>query len=100
MSDLAINVGKSTLGFTALLALTIFCCAPTLAYEDYEVDTNGIGRDTQGVVNSGQLLELGVPSANGLRMEGEAYLRSGHLDQAITVLQRAVELAPTDVDDR
>jgi hypothetical protein len=43
---------------------------------------------------------LGVPSANGLRMEGEKYLEVGHLDEALRVLQRGLELAPNDVDIR
>jgi hypothetical protein len=96
-SDAKTKTGKGAL---ALLALTILVCGPTFAYEDYEVDTSEIGRDTQGVVTSGQILELGVPSANGLRMEGENYLKSGHLEQAIIVLQKSVEMAPNDVDGR
>ncbi len=70
-------------------------------FDGYEVDTNSIGReDNQGVVHSGQILELGVPSANGLHIEGEKYLQAGHVDEALVVLQRALELAPNDVDIR
>jgi hypothetical protein len=91
--------GAVTLLLSAI-SLSAFACLPAPAYDDYQVDTSEIGRDSQGTVSSGQILELGVPNANGLRMEGESYLHSGHLNEAIRVLQRSVELAPSDVDSR
>jgi len=78
----------------------IFACGPAPAYEDYVVDTTEIGVDSHGVVTSDQFLELGVPSANGLRMEGENALKMGKIDRAIMVLQRSVELTPKDMDGR
>jgi hypothetical protein len=83
-----------------ILALTVLAGGPALAYDDYVVDTSNIGGDSHGVVTSDQFLELGVPSANGLRMEGENALKMGKIDRAILVLQRAVEMAPRDMDGR
>ncbi len=63
-------------------------------------DTSTIGRSYNGVVMSNQLLELGTLTPNSLRLEGEQCLRTGHVEKAITVLQRSVELAPLDMDGR
>jgi len=97
MSQAPTTIGKSALG---LLILAIFACSPAIAYEDYVVDTSEIGVDSHGLVTSDQFLELGVPSANGLRMEGENALKMGKIDRAIMVLQRSVELTPRDMDGR
>jgi hypothetical protein len=88
----------ATLG---LLALSLTSGNQALAaYDDIVVDTSEIGQSHHGVVNSDQFLELGVPSANGLRIEGEQAMRMGKLDRAIMVLQRSIELAPMDMDGR
>lgn len=63
-------------------------------------DTSGIGRSNNGVISSDQFLELGVPTSNALRIEGEQSMRIGSLDRAIMVLQRSVEMAPLDMDGR
>ena len=97
MSQAKITVSKFALGF---MSLSVFVCGPAIAYEDYVVDTSEIGRDAHGVVTSDQFLELGVPSANGLRIEGEQALKMGKIDRAIMVLQRSVEMAPRDMDGR
>jgi hypothetical protein len=97
MPRVTTTIGTCTLG---LIALTISACRPASAYEDYVVDTSEIGGDSHGVVTSDQFLELGVPSANGLRMEGENALKMGKIDRAIMVLQRSVEMAPRDMDGR
>lgn len=68
--------------------------------DSYIVDTSDIGKDTHGVVTSDQFLELGVPTPNALRIEGEQAMRMGKLDRAIMVLQRSIELAPMDMDGR
>lgn len=68
--------------------------------QEFIVDTGSIGKTTHGVVTSDQFLELGVPTANGLRIEGEQSLRMGKLDRAIMVLQRSVEMSPMDMDGR
>ena len=68
--------------------------------QEFIVDTGAIGKNTHGVVTSDQFLELGVPTANGLRIEGEQSMRLGKLDRAIMVLQRSVEMAPMDMDGR
>ena len=97
MSHAKLTPGKTALG---LLVWTILASCPVLAYEDYVVDTSDIGRDNHGVVTSDQFLELGVPSANGLRIEGEQALKMGKVERAIMVLQRSVEMAPRDMDGR
>ena len=86
----------------ALLTLTIFfCLAPIVsANEGYIMDTSGIGKSHNGVISSDQILELGMKTPNALSLEGEQSLRMGHLDRAIMVLQRSVEMAPLDVDGR
>jgi len=91
------TIDKYLLG---LLTVVIFACGQALAYEDYVVDTSDVGQDTHGVFTSDQFLELGVPSANGLRLEGENSLKMGKIDRAIMVLQRSVEMAPKDMDGR
>lgn len=82
----------------AILAASMSSAA--FAYEDFIVNTDSVGHNTNGVVTSDQFLELGQPSSNALRMEGEQSMRMGHLDRAIMVLQRSLELAPMDVDTR
>jgi hypothetical protein len=82
------------------LTLSVLLAPNAVAKEDYIMDTSGIGKSHNGVVRSDQFLELGMGSANALRLEGESSLRNGHLDRAITVLQRSVEMAPMDMDGR
>src|SRR5438067_3812885 len=85
----------------ALVGLSLsIIFAPLAIADDFIMDTSGIGRSHNGVVNSDQFLELGMGSANALRLEGESSLRMGHLDRAITVLQKSVEMAPLDIDGR
>jgi len=67
---------------------------------DFVMDTRGVGHINDGYVTSDQFLELGVPTSNGLRLEGENSLRTGDLNRALTVLQRSVEMAPLDMDGR
>jgi hypothetical protein len=86
---------------TLIWATALACVAPCVAKDDdFIMDTDGIGKSNNGVVTSDQFLELGVPTANALRMEGEQSMRIGNLDRALTVLQRSVELAPGDIDGR
>lgn len=68
--------------------------------EDWVMDTSGIGQDRNGVIRNDQILEMGVPTASALQMEGESSLRMGHVDRALVALQRAIELAPMDSDKR
>src|SRR5438309_618870 len=83
------------------MSLTVLLAPLAVATEDdFIMDTSGIGKSHNGVVRSDQFLELGMGSSNALRLEGESSLRSGHLERAITVLQRSVELAPLDIDGR
>ena len=82
-------------------AVAIACISPAIARDDdFIMDTDCIGRSNNGVVTSDQFLELGVPTSNALRMEGEQSMRIGNLDRALTVLQRSVEMAPMDIDGR
>ena len=67
---------------------------------DFIKDTRNIGRSNNGYVTSDQFLELGVPTPNALRLEGENSLRTGNLERALMMLQRSVELAPLDMDGR
>jgi hypothetical protein len=89
----------------ALIALGLSTAGPALSADsapadDYVVDTSSINSDGHGVITSDQFLELGVPDANALRMEGENALKYGKVDRAIMVLQRAVEMQPRDMDGR
>lgn len=91
------NLAKITLVWAAAVA----CIAPASARDDdFIMDTDGIGKSNNGVVTSDQFLELGVPTPNALRMEGEQSMRIGNLDRALTVLQRSVEMSPMDIDGR
>lgn len=96
---------RSSVGFCLVLAASLMLVAqPSFARdrdsEDFIKDTSEIGKDFGGVVRSDQFLELGVITPNGLRMEGEQAMRMGNHDRAITVLQRAVEMTPWDMDGR
>lgn len=68
--------------------------------EDWVVDTSGIGKSHNGIIRNDQILEMGVPTASALQLEGESSLRMGQLDRALVALQRAIELAPLDADKR
>jgi hypothetical protein len=87
-------------GALALILMFSGMTAPVALADDFEVDTSSIGRDNHGVITSDQFLELGVPSANSLRIEGEQAMKLGNNERAIMVLQRSVELAPRDIDGR
>jgi hypothetical protein len=66
---------------------------------DFIMDTSKISTEKKNVT-SDQNVEMGVPLPNKLRLEGENALRTGNLEHAITVLQKAVELAPNNMDGR
>lgn len=86
-----------------MLAVMFLLPAAALAEEkedDWIMDTSEIGKDRNGVIRNDQILEMGVPTASALHMEGESSLRLGNLDRAIVALQRATELAPLDTDKR
>lgn len=82
------------------MAIATLASSPALAKEDYIMDTSSIGRSHGGVISSDQFLELGLRTPNALRLEGENSLRMGHIDRAIMVLQRSVEMTPLDMDGR
>lgn len=86
----------------ALLTLTatVMVAPAVTAKDDFIMDTSSIGRSHNGVVSSEQFLELGMRSANALRLEGENSMRMGNLDRSIMVLQKSVEMAPLDMDGR
>lgn len=85
-----------------LLAALMLCPAACRAddTEDWIMDTSSIGQDRNGVIRNDQILEMGVPTASALQMEGESSLRLGNVDRALVALQRATELAPMDMDKR
>lgn len=98
-----INVNRLSLVGAAAIVIAATAGLAVNANEvdqEFIVDTSPIGKSTHGVVTSDQFLELGVPTANSLRIEGEQSLRMGKLDRAIMVLQRSVEMAPMDMDGR
>src|SRR5438445_818218 len=64
------------------LTATLFALSPAQAKDaDFVVDTDAIGCSDNGVITSDQMLELGVPTSNGLRLEGEQSMRYGSLDR-------------------
>ncbi len=63
------------------------------------MDTSKVGTEKKNVTTD-QNVEMGVPLPNRLRLEGEDALRTGNLEHAITVLQKAVEIAPNNMDGR
>jgi hypothetical protein len=67
---------------------------------DWIMDTSGVGKSHNGVVRSDQILELGVTNPSALQLEGENSMRMGNIDTALTALQKAVEMAPLDMDKR
>jgi hypothetical protein len=92
---------KKTVAMAAIVG-SIAIPTAALAEEtpDWIMDTSGVGHSKNGVVRSDQILELGTANASGLQLEGEAQMRMGNLDQALTSLQKAVEMAPLDMDKR
>ncbi len=66
---------------------------------DFIFDTANVGR-SNGVIISDQLLELGMLSSDGLRLEGEQCIRLGNVDRACMILQKALEMSPGDMDGR
>ncbi len=63
-------------------------------------DTSAVGQDKNGTIRSDQIFELGSMPSNGLQLEGENQLRRGNLESALLTLQKAVEMAPYDMDKR
>lgn len=68
--------------------------------DDFVVDTGKVGHVKHGVVSSDQMLELSTPTSSALRLEGEQAMRYNDINKAILVLQRAVEMSPSDIDGR
>jgi len=66
---------------------------------DYIMDTSNLG-ESNGVIRSDQLMELGSLTSGSLSIQGEQSLREGSIDHALTVLQRSVEMGPLDIDAR
>lgn len=93
-----------------LLAISALLSAPAWADEDeaekekekstYIKDTSSIGQSRNGTVAADQILELGILTPNSLQLQAEQSLRMGHLDRALMVLQRSVEMAPMDIEAR
>ena len=88
------------LSLIAVFGVILLTTTKASAKEDFYVDTSSIGQSKDGVVTSDQLLELGTPTADSLRLTGEQFLRMGNLDRAIMVLQKSVEMSPSDMDGR
>lgn len=97
--------------FALLLAVASILVAPAVRADQEDndkaddtpswiMDTSGVGRDHNGTVRSNQILEMGTMPANALHLEGENMLRRGDLDGALVDLQKAVEMAPMDIDKR
>lgn len=67
---------------------------------DWIKDTSKIGQSNNGQVRSDQILELGTCPPSALQLEGEHAMRIGNIDNALTALQRSVEMAPLDMEKR
>jgi hypothetical protein len=87
----------------ALIALTL-CAAMHITSnasahaDDYTSQpTGGLSHRT---VVSDNLLQLRGASVDSLKLEGEQALHFGNFDKAITVLHKALELAPSNTDSR
>ena len=101
MSGKAIKSNQTLIRSLLASSFTVMLTAGAVsAKEDFYVDTSSIGRVDNGVARSDQLLELGTPTADSLRLEGEQFMRMGNLDRAIQVLQKSVEMSPSDMDGR
>jgi hypothetical protein len=101
MSDKIIKSNQTLI--SSLLAsscVVLLASGAVSAKEDFYVDTSSIGKVDNGVARSDQMLELGTPTADSLRLEGEQFMRMGNLDRAIQVLQKSVEMQPSDMDGR
>lgn len=89
-----------------ILSLSILLMLPAagLAQEEdrdhWIMDTSEIGKSRNGIIRNDQILEMGVPTASALQLEGESSMRMGQIDRAIVALQRSIELAPMDSDKR
>ena len=68
--------------------------------DSWVMDTSEIGKSKNGVIRNDQILEMGMPTASALQLEGESSMRMGQIDRAILALQRSIELAPMDPDKR
>lgn len=87
--------------YLPITILLLLCTPPAFAEDDdWIMDTSEIGRSRNGVIRNDQILEMGVPTASALQLEGESSLRMGQIDRAILALQRSIELAPLDPDKR
>ncbi len=82
------------------IGVMLFVCSRVTAKDNFFVDTTAVSKTSHGAVSSDQLLELGTPTADSLRMSGEQYLRMGDVDKAIVALQKSVEMSPSDMDGR
>lgn len=89
----------------AMITLAIFAAAavaqPGQSRDaDFIKDTTPLGHTDHGLVSSDQLLELGTQTSSALRLEGEQSMRFNNIDKAIMVLQKSVEMTPSDMDGR
>ncbi len=91
---------KSILGLSMLLMMPGSAALAQDGSDAWIMDTSEIGKSRNGIIRNDQILEMGVPTASALQLEGESSMRMGQIDRAIVALQRAIELAPLDSDKR
>jgi hypothetical protein len=80
--------------------LALLLASGVVAKDNFFEDSTAVSKSNLGAVTSDQLLELGTPTADSLRMSGEQYMRMGNVDKAIVALQKSVEMSPSDMDGR
>lgn len=92
---------NSNLNVLLVSVLVAASSLPAVARDDDEFRMSaGSHFNGGGTIRSDQLLELGTPTADGLKLQADSATRAGNFDRAIMYLQRAVELSPSDTDAR
>lgn len=89
----------TVLAIVSMSSSAIFGSNPAEAKKRPADTEEAVSNDHNSVTSDG-FLDLGMSSADALRLEGEQCLRLNNVDRAIKVLTKAVEMAPSDMDGR
>lgn len=85
--------------WAVIFILALIALPPSLAVDETKPEyVPSEGAIKGGVINSNQMLQLGMVTPRSLLLEGEKALYAGDADRAITVLRRSIDRDNEDAD--
>lgn len=86
---------------TILVSLVLIGAPACLADNtNFLKETSNIGDDMGSVVRQDRMMEIGSQTADKYYLQGDSALRTGNIERALKLLQKAVETEPDNLDMR